>query len=240
MFRAEVDGQATRFDHAGMFGQNYTFADRLTGTRWQQETGEATEGPLTGERLELYPFLMTTWKAWKARYPETLALLPLPDMVEVYETTWNARMARAATGRTGSPNPERTLAPGDDRLPSYDLVLGIETGGARRAYPLDVLKQEGVINDELGGEPVMLVYTAEDDTVTMFSRRLDARTLSFDRPAASGNLVDAETGSQWNQYGESLSGELSGSSLPVLVAAPEYWWAWAAYHSPTTIYGGAQ
>jgi len=47
-----------------MVGMNFTFADRETGTRWQQETGEAFEGPLKGSRLEIYPFLITTWKEW--------------------------------------------------------------------------------------------------------------------------------------------------------------------------------
>jgi hypothetical protein len=238
VFRAEIDGRPLKFDHAGMFGLNFTIADRETRTRWQQETGEATEGPLKGRRLAVYPFLMTTWKAWRARHPETLALVPLPDLAPIYAREWAARQATAAAGRTGAPSEAQTLVPPDTRLPAFDLVLGIEAGGARRAYPLAVLKQEGVINDQLGGEPVLLVYTAADDTVTMFTRRANARTLTFERRGPSSDLVDVETGSRWNEYGEGLGGALQGASLPVLVAAPQYWWAWAAYGGPTTVYGG--
>ena len=77
MFRAEIDGHPMKFDHAGMFGTNYTIADRETGTRWQQETGEAIEGTLKGRRLEIHPFLITTWKAWRERNAKTIVMAPV-------------------------------------------------------------------------------------------------------------------------------------------------------------------
>jgi len=235
-----MDGHPMKFDHAGMFGGNYTIADRETGTRWQQETGEATEGKLKGRHLEIYPFVITSWKAWRQRYPETLVMLPVPGLAEQYAEFWGRIVSRNTTtpGRP-APNPGQTLHPEDARLSAYSLVIGAEVGGARRAYPLDVLKKEGVINDQLGnGEPVLVVYTPDDDTVTMFSRALDARTLTFDRHPQSSELVDVETGSRWNEYGECVAGKLRGSHLKALMGEPQYWWGWAAYGGPTSVYGG--
>ena len=223
-----------------MFGGNYTFADRETGSRWQQETGEATEGKLKGRHLEIYPFVITSWKAWRARYPETLVMLPVPGLSEEYAEFWSRIAARYTTPPSGpSPKTEQTLHPEDARLPARSLVVGAEVAGARRAYPLDVLKKEGVVNDQLGnGEAVLVVYTPEDDTVTMFSRTLNARTLTFDRRPQSSELVDAETGSQWNEFGECVAGKLKGSHLKMVIGEPQFWWAWAAYGSTTSVYDG--
>ena len=46
-------------DNAGVVGGNEVFKDRETGSRWQQSSLEAISGPLKGERLDLYPFLLT-------------------------------------------------------------------------------------------------------------------------------------------------------------------------------------
>ena len=62
VYRAEMDGRALMFFHTNMVRQNMTFADRETRTRWQQQTGEAIEGPLKGRRLAVYPFLLTSWR----------------------------------------------------------------------------------------------------------------------------------------------------------------------------------
>jgi hypothetical protein len=51
---------------------------RETGSRWQQSTGDAISDPLKGAHLELYPFVWTTWKEWRRRYPITVVLKPLP------------------------------------------------------------------------------------------------------------------------------------------------------------------
>ncbi|MBI3047498.1 MAG: DUF3179 domain-containing protein [Acidobacteria bacterium] len=79
MFRAEIDGRTLDFDTGsglGLRGMNFMMRDRETGSTWQQATGEAFDGPLKGKRLTIAPFELTTWEAWRARHPDTLALVP--------------------------------------------------------------------------------------------------------------------------------------------------------------------
>ena len=64
-------------ENAGVVGGNEVFKDVETGSRWQQSTGEAISGPLEGSHLTLYPFILTTWKAWRTRYPNTTIVQPL-------------------------------------------------------------------------------------------------------------------------------------------------------------------
>jgi len=231
-----MDGRALTFFHTNMVAMNFTFADRETGTRWQQETGEAFEGPLTGRRLEIYPFLITTWKEWRDRHRDTLAMVPVPGLEELYDQMWRTILARRP-GRAGPP-PDRTLRPEDLRLPAYEAIVGLEAGGARRAYSLDVLTKERIVNDRLGTEAVLVIYRPESDTVTAFSRLLGTRALTFDRRAQSGDLVDVETGSRWNAYGECQDGELRGSRLDALIGVRQFWWSWAAFFPGTDVYAG--
>jgi hypothetical protein len=231
-----MDGRALTFFHTNMVAMNFTFADRETGTRWQQETGEAFEGPLKGRRLEIYPFLITTWKEWRDRHRSTLAMAPVPGLEELYEQMWRTILARRP-GRPGPP-PDRTLRPEDPRLPAYAPIVGLEAGGARRAYSLDVLTKERVVNDRLGNEAVLVIYRPESDTVTAFSRQLGGRALTFEPRPQSDDLVEVETRSRWNPYGECLEGKLRGRRLNVIVAVRQFWWSWAAFFPSTDVYGG--
>ena len=235
MFRAQVDGRALTFFHTNMRGMNFTFVDRETGTRWQQETGEAFEGKYKGRRLEIQPFLITTWKAWRERNPRTLVMVPVPGLEELYDNMWREILSRTPD-RAGPPS-DRTFRPVDPRLHAYEPIVGLEAGGARRAYPRALLAKEQVVNDLVGTEPVLFVHAAQSDTVTVFSRTLAGRTLTFDARPGSGDLIDQQTGSKWNAYGECLEGELRGRALRPLTGMPQFWWAWAAF-GDTDVYGG--
>ena len=82
MFRAEAAGKALQFDNAGVAEGNELFKDRETGSRWQQSSLEAIDGPLKGTHLEIYPFLLTSWGEWHRLHPDTLVLKPLPGYAE--------------------------------------------------------------------------------------------------------------------------------------------------------------
>ena len=235
MFRAEIDGRALTFFHTNMRGMNFTFMDRETGTRWQQETGEAFEGKLKGRRLEIHPFLITSWRAWRERNPRTLVMVPVPGLEELYDGMWREILSRTPA-RDGPPS-DRTFRPVDPRLHAYEAIVGLEAGGARRAYPRALLKKEQVVDDRVGTEPVLVVYDGRSDTVTAFSRDLNSRTLSFSARLSSADVFDLETGSRWNAYGECLEGPLRGQRLKVLTGMPQFWWAWAAF-GETDIYAG--
>jgi hypothetical protein len=236
VFRAEIDGRPLTFFHTNMVGMNFTFADSQTRTRWQQETGEAIDGPLKGRRLQIYPFLLTTWKEWRERHPRTLVMVPVPGLEELYAQMWQTILARRP-GVQGPP-PERTLRPEDPRLAAYEPIVGVEVSGSRRAYPIAALAKERVVNDLLGGEPVLIVYVPETDTVTAFSRTVDGRTLTFNPAAGSPLLTDAETGARWNSYGECVSGNARGTQLKSIVGVRQFWWSWAAFFPDTDVYQG--
>lgn len=65
VYRAEIDGRALSFAADGR-----RFVDDETGSHWNL-TGEAVDGPLSGERLEPVHHFDTFWFAWAAFKPGT-------------------------------------------------------------------------------------------------------------------------------------------------------------------------
>lgn len=236
MFRAEAQGKELHFENAGVIGGNEVFRDRESGSRWQQSSLEAISGPMKGEHVKLYPFLLTNWGEWHKLHPDTLVLKPLPGYAERIPET-NQRVLEGLSQKGNAPD---GVLRNDTRLPPKTMILGLAVEGANKAFPLNVLRQTRVINETLGGEPVLIVHQPGSDTTTAFSARLNGKTLKF---AASNSeateLTDLETHSRWDPYGHCSAGKLKGSNLRSLILEPEYWFAWSEFHPDTTIYESA-
>ena len=233
MFRAEAKGKSLVFDNAGVVGGNEVFKDEQTGSRWQQSSLEAISGPLRGQHLELYPFLLTSWGEWHRLHPETLVLKPLPGYADRIPAS-NARIKQGLTGEGAAPT---GVIYHDDRLKPRTMVLGLEVSGASKAYPLETLRQVRVINEMLGGTPVLVVHQPGSDTTTAFVARARGRKLTFKATNADASaLIDEQTGSTWDPYGACVSGRLKGAVLKPLILEPEFWFAWSEFHRGTAIY----
>ena len=234
MFRAEANGKALQFDTAGVVGSNEVFKDRQTGSKWQQSSLEATSGPLKGMHLQLYPFLETTWSEWRAQHPNTLVLKPLPGYAERMPAE-NAIINQGVSGMTG-PAPFGSLGH-DNRLRPRDTVVGFETGGVAKAYPIAAMEKVRVVNDRVGGAPVVVIHQPTSDTTTAYIAAANGRTLRFSATnATASRLTDLETHSTWTAYGECLSGKLKGTHLKRLILEPEFWFAWSEFHPKTELY----
>jgi len=233
VFRAASKGRELYMDNAGVIGGNEVFQDRETGSRWQQSSLQAISGPLKGERLELYPFLLTDWNEWRRLHPDTLVLKPLPGYADRIPEK-NEMIRRGLSGGGSAPPGVLRL---DDRLKPRTMILGLDVGESSEAFPLSVLRETRVIHDHLGGQPILIVHQPSSDTTTAFIARAKGKTLQFRAANADATeLTDKETGSRWDAYGKCLSGPLKGSQLESLILEPEYWFAWSEFHPETKIY----
>jgi hypothetical protein len=233
VFRAEAAGQALVFDNAGVAEGNEVFKDRETGSRWQQSSLQAIAGPLKGTHLALYPFLLTSWGEWRRLHADTLVLKPLPG----YADQIAAKNAMIREGLSGEGDAPSDVTYHDTRLTPKTMVLGIGVGKAEKAFPLAALRQVRVINDTVGGRPVLIVHQPASDTTTAFVAEAGVQRLEFAAANAGATaLIDKTTNSRWNPYGECVSGRLKGTVLEGLVLEPEYWFAWSEFHRDTAIY----
>jgi Protein of unknown function (DUF3179) len=123
----------------------------------------------------------------------------------------------------------------DSRLAEREQVVGLEIAGAHKAYPIALLRQQSVVNDQVGNMPVLLAHSSANNTTTAFSRKLRGRTLTFES-AELGTLLDKETRSKWTMYGECTSGPLKGAKLEKLTALPSFWFSWAQFFPETAVF----
>ncbi len=228
MYSREIDGQEYTFGVSGKLIRNVlVMYDRQTGSLWSQLLGEAVEGPLKGTKLEFLPAWQTTWQDWKSRYPQTLALQKgYSGGFDPYERYFNTSDA----GVIGE-------AVEDRRLYVKEFVIGVEQNGEAVAYPYSVLNDQPVVNHEVGGVPVLVVFDAETGSGVVFKRELDGQTLTF-QSVDGLDLQDAETGSTWDGLsGAAQSGPLAGKSLERLKSTRSFWFGWKDFYPATAVYG---
>ena len=134
--------------------------DRQTESWWQQITGEAIVGELTGSRLTFVPAQVISWADFRAAYPEGLLLIRDTGSLRDYD--------RPPYGGYDLSESRPFLFRGaiDPRLNAVERVLTLDIGGEAVAYPFALLAEYPVVNDTVGGQPVVVFYTG--GTLTPF------------------------------------------------------------------------
>ena len=213
------------FDVAGLYNGLFVMSDRLTGSVWTHYDGTILTGPLagTGTALTIQPMLQQRWRDWVADHPDPSVL------------AWEDRYAdRYWSGEPGRPGLGRefldTIVSLDTRLPENDLVLGVDTGTGSRAYRLADAAGFTVMDDEVGGVPVVVVMDAGSVFGIAFEATVDGEVRSFS--ALDGRVVD-DTGVVWG-----LDGTTGGAQLRFVPSFVSEWYGWAAYHPDTEIWSG--
>ncbi len=132
-------------------------------------------------------------------------------------------------------SPECLKAPDAKNEQAGDEVLGVSRNGEHCAYPLRMMAYHRVVNDHLGGPPILVAYDPNSAAGAAYDPVVSGRTLNFDAAPTKGGiptLRDRETGSVWSLItGEALEGGLQGTKLPRLTSLIQTWQRWKALHS---------
>jgi hypothetical protein len=205
------------------------------GTLYSCLSGVAFDGPKKGTRLEPVPTLVSDWGFWLRRYPGAVAY----HMFEKYQPRELPDKGHEDSRRS---RPSQT----DDRLPADAVVLGVSQGRNSRAYPLEALAKAGIIQEEVGGQPWVVLWYGPTRTAAAYlsvasppkkeggsPRRV---TLSLAAKGGAAPFVDKETGSHWDIAGRSVEGELQGWTLSWLDGTQVRWFAWSAEYPETSVY----
>jgi hypothetical protein len=229
----EVDGRRLTFHLAGINNQNFLMRDEETGSYWQQISGAAISGPLKGRQLTLVLSDDLTFATWKAEEPEGTVLKEVSEYASDYEAKdWDVRMRRV---------PAVIQFP-EHGMQSRDLVLGIQTSDASRAFLYDRVIQEKLVKGYVGAQPVLIVVGPDKQSVRAFRERIpgvdgvpDFYRLTANKPGVL--LIDTATGSEWNFQGCAISGKTKGACLERIPMLKDYWFNWRSYNPKTTIWG---
>jgi hypothetical protein len=113
-------------------------------------------------------------------------------------------------------------------LDPREPVVALEIAGDARAYPLQILIWHEIVNDTVGGIPVMVTFCPLCNTSIVFERTVAGKVLDFGTTGLlrGSDLVmyDRQTESWWQQItGEALVGEFAGTLLDVVPSAIVSW-----------------
>ncbi|MCI0872039.1 MAG: DUF3179 domain-containing protein, partial [Chloroflexi bacterium] len=94
---------------------------------------------------------------------------------------------------------------------------------------------DAAVNDEIGGEPVIVFSRETGPVATVFSPFIGGRQLDFE--FTNGSFKDVRTGSVWNMAGVATSGELEGARLTPLPSRRAFWFTISISNPDIEVYG---
>ncbi len=247
VFERAFDGTVHDFGTTGNLRySDLVMYDRQTESWWQQATGEAIVGQLTGTRLTFLPAQIISLGEFEAAHPGGDVLSR--------DTGFSRDYGRNPYVGYDTVDQQPFLFSGvtDGRLAPKERVVTIGTGGEATAFPFSELRKTGVASGSLGGRPVVVFWALGTASALgpstigdgvdigasgVFRPIVDGRQLTFERTGGEeAPITDRETGSTWSIAGVATAGPLTGSRLEPVVHGNHFWFAWAAFAPQTAIW----
>lgn len=123
-------------------------------------------------------------------------------------------------------NPKYVAVADVSDIGPLEPVLSVGINGDFRAYPLRILLWHEIVNEEIGGVPVLISYCPLCNSGVVFDRRVDGQLLEFGNTGRLRHrdmvMYDKQTESWWQQFtGRAIIGGLSGKTMKALPARLE-------------------
>ena len=203
VFSPVVDGRTETFRLVGMDHFNAMFEDSTTGSWWRQANGEAIAGPAKGKTLTEIPSQQVTLAEWLALHPKSLIMQP--------DSALSTEYSKGFDYETGA---SRKPLTGTDTVSWHDKawVVGLTVNRQSKAFDWNRLRRERVVNDEVGGQPIVLALAS--DTASFFA---------FERPDSSTHFVLLGDSLVARGRAYALTGKGKSDALRPLFASQEFW-----------------
>jgi len=216
VFDPVVEGRLEAFRLVGMDHFNAMFEDKRTRSWWRQATGEAMVGPMRGKSLAEIPSVQATLAQWLALHPGSLIMQPDSTLKEKYAKGFDYESGKSRKKLTGTD----TISWNDKAW-----VVGLTVRGESRAYDWNRLRRDRVVNDQLGGRPIVLVLAA--DLASFFA---------FERPDSATRFTVRGDSLVAGAKTYALTGRGAAGVLRPLSASQEFWHSWRTFHPGTGTY----
>jgi hypothetical protein len=193
-----------------LWERSLVIRDLETGSLWSHLLGKCMDGKLKGETLEVLPGVLTTWKDWSQRHPETTVLAMSRTAQRFDVEVWK--------------NPEKFV---------YGVPLGL--GREAPAVTLPKLMKSRVVAVRADGEVVLVTFDLSKKCAQAFDPTLDGEALVFSLNK-DGRMVDAASGSTWDLVsGQCLKGKWKGRVLSGRPGIISYRKPWEIFHPDSEI-----
>ncbi len=237
VFERTVGNHILMFGVSGMLRHSdLVMYDRQSESLWQQITGRAIVGDMTGAVLKRRVAQIVSFKQFRTSYPTGRVLSRRTGFRKPYGRNPYAGNDRIHSGRSEMSNGRF------DKIPPRERLIGVSLKGLDKAYPYSVTGRLRVINDVLADVPIAVFHisgavSALDSPLIptsrmigstgVFDRRLNGRILTF--RFADGRIYDMQTESTWDVTGKAKDGPLAGRQLDALPHGDYFAFAWLAF-----------
>lgn len=239
-----VEGRRLRFRVEGVYDGLPFIIDDGFGSLWSMIDAKPLHGrAVSGGPLPWSPYVNEPWVVWRERYPETRVAHGVGEPRDGHGSAHLSPVHDDEEAFYFPDDPD--IGAEDDRLPRISLVVGVEMGDARVAYPLDRLHDAGgVLNVDVADRPVAVVSKPGSFFAIVFDRRVRGRTIELgwtagtDAESSSPTLTDEVTGSTWDLWGMCIAGELTGEHLAAVHGGVHKWFGWVRSGPATEVWPG--
>lgn len=226
-------GTSTYGTSGKLLNSNLVMYDRATTSYIPQILGMAVRGPLKGERLEEFPVIWTRWHLAKTYYDEGNVLSTSTGFVRDYRRDPYG----SYLGGDGYYNNDRRMFPvmhENDRFSPKEVMLANRINEIPFAVVKEALKEKGLMEFSVDGQPLTAIYDEGLDTGRVFLRKANDQTLNF--RLENDRMIDEQTQSIWNERGVAMEGPLEGTRLEMINVYDVMWFGWFAFHPQTEVY----
>ncbi|MGE3960770.1 MAG: DUF3179 domain-containing protein [Dehalococcoidia bacterium] len=254
--RRAPDGRTYSFSTSGLvYESNRLMYDRETESLWSPLSGRPVVGELVAAAgtgvapwLDAYPVVTTRWDDWLARHPDTLVLDIDTGLGRSYYLGF-PHLEYFASGNTAFP-----VSSLDTRQLTKSWVYGLLVGDTAKAYPLRAVLREGVVNDRVRDQDVVLVGEGSgrgirvNGEMAMYGEMryfAGGAVRAYARPEGvtfvrglAGAVLDQD-GRAWTVTEDALVSP-EGETAARLFGRLTYWFGWSGEYPSTAIYDAPQ
>ena len=234
-YKGLIGKKPTTFGTSGkLLNSNLVMYDRLSGTKsyWPQILGRSVQGPQLGDRLDSFSVTWTTWGLWKNKHPNSQILTSDTGYIRDYGRDPYGSYQKTDTYYQKD-GPMFSVMRRNDRFQPKKVVVGIKVKDCTLAVPKSEFKSKGLINTELGEEPIAIVYEEALDTVRAFSRKVGGSVREFE---LEGNKIKSRSdGTRWKTDGSPIEGKLAKNDLETVPFFDVMWFAWYSFYPETGV-----
>ncbi|MBL4659094.1 MAG: DUF3179 domain-containing protein [Alcanivoracaceae bacterium] len=157
IFSRKVKGEVVEFGVSGVLhGSDLVMYDRKNNNLWQQLTGKSFAGPDRGYQLETLPLVMTDWKTWLDKHPDSMVLSNSKDKINDHYEKYR--------------NSDKIMYGGvtDPRLNPKRVIYGVTIDDQAIALDFEMIKSK---NEQIlkAADTELLIQYKQDGTVIVMN-----------------------------------------------------------------------